>query len=148
MGSSAGNIIMKTLCILALLFTCTLAQLRFGNSASSVDNKNTKQKEVDTKFFTGNEAIDGGIVGLGAGLLGGGVLGSGNNGCGRRRRQADGTNTKFLGALLGGGSGDCNCGRRRRQAPGEDQPGARFFGLDSLLGGGSNNCCNCNDNNG
>ena len=152
-SSSAGHIIMKTLCILALVFTCTLAQLRFGNSASSVDNKNTKQKEVDTKFFTGNEAIDGGIVGLGAGLLGGAVLGSvlggGNNGCGRRRRQADGTNTKFLGALLGGGSGGCNCGRRRRQAQGEDQPGTRFFGL---LGGGNNNCCNCppqyNNNNG
>merc|ERR1719213_1375871 len=144
---------MKTLCILVLLFTYSLAQLKFGNSASSVGNKNTKQKEVDTKFFTGNEAIDGGIVGLGAGLLGGAVLGSvlggGNNGCGRRRRQADGTNTKFLGALLGGGSGGCNCGRRRRQAPGEDQPGTRFFGLDGLLGGGSNNnCCNCGYNSG
>merc|ERR1712243_198650 len=144
MGSRAGNIIMETLCILALLCTYTMAQLKFGNSASSVGNKNTKQKEVDTKFFTGNEAIDGGIVGLGAGLLGGAVLGSvlggGNNGCGRRRRQAGDTNTKFLGALLGGGSGGCNCGRRRRQAPGEDQPGTRFFGL---LGGGNNNCCNC-----
>merc|ERR1712002_926313 len=144
MGSRAGNIIMKTLCILALLCTYTMAQLKFGNSASSVGNKNTKQKEVDTKFFIGNEAIDGGILGLGAGLLGGAALGSvlggGNNGCGRRRRQADGTNTKFLGALLGGGSGGCNCGRRKRQAPGEDQTGTRFFGL---LGGGNNNCCNC-----
>merc|ERR1712042_168916 len=68
------------------------------------------------------------------------------------KRQADGTNTKFLGALLGGSSG-CNCGRRRRQAPGEDQPGTRFFGLENLLGGGNNNCCNCppaynNNNNG
>merc|ERR1712243_446846 len=134
MGSRAGNIIMETLCILDLLCTYTMAQLKFGSSGSSGGNKNTKQKEVDTKFFTGNEAIDGGIVGLGAGLLGGavlsGVLGGGNNGCGRRRRrQAGDTNTKFLGALLGGGSGGCNCGRRRRQAPGEDQPGARFFGL-------------------
>merc|ERR1712121_609604 len=153
MGSRAGNIIMKTLCIIVLLFPYSLAQLKFGNSASSVGNKNTKQKEVDTKFFTGNEAIDGGIVGLGAGLLGGAVLGSvlggGNNGCGRRRRQAGDTNTKFLGALLGGGGGGCNCGRRRRQAPGEDQPGTRFFGL---LGGGNNNCCSCppqyNNNNG
>merc|ERR1711955_112400 len=99
MGSRAGNIIMKTLCILVLLFTYSLAQLKFGNSASSVGNKNTKQKEVDTKFFTGNEAIDGGIVGLGAGLLGGAVLGSvlggGNNGCGRRRRQADETGRRW-----------------------------------------------------
>merc|ERR1739844_452279 len=54
-----------------------------------------------------------------------------------------GTNTKFLGALLGGGSGGCNCGRKRRQAPGEDEVGVRFFGLETLLGGGNNNCCNC-----
>merc|ERR1739844_825050 len=152
MGSSVGHIMMKTLCIISILSTCTLAQLKFSSSTSKGDNTNTKQKQVDTKFFTGNEAIDGGIVGLGAGLLGGAVLGSvlggGNGGCGRKRRQAEGTNTKFLGALLGGGSGGCNCGRRRRQAPGEDQPGTRFFGLDTLLGGGNNNCCNCNNNNG
>merc|ERR1719350_1656832 len=141
---------MKVLCILPFLSTCTLAQLKFGGSPSRNDKTNTDKKQVDTKFFTGNEAIDGGIVGLGAGLLGGaglgGVLGGGGgNGCGRRRRQADGTNTKFLGALLGGGSGGCNCGRRRRQAPGEDQPGTRFFGLDTLLGGGGSYCCNCNN---
>merc|ERR1719350_302546 len=141
---------MKVLCILPFLSTCTLAQLKFGGSPSRNDKTNTDKKQVDTKFFTGNEAIDGGIVGLGAGLLGGAVLsgvlgGGGGNGCGRRRRQADGTNTKFLGALLGGGSGGCNCGRRRRQAPGEDQPGTRFFGLDTLLGGGGSNCCNCNN---
>merc|ERR1739838_894766 len=45
-----------------------------------------------------------------------------------------------------------NCGRKKRQAPGEDQPGTRFFGLGSLLGGGNSNCCNCpqssNNNNG
>merc|ERR1712179_786726 len=146
---------MKFLYVIPILSTCSLAQLQFGSSTSKEEKTNPKQ-EVDTKFFTGNEAIDGGIVGLGAGLLGGavlsGVLGGGNTGCGRRRRrQADDTNTKFLGALLGGGgSGGCNCGRRRRQAPGEDQPGTRFFGL---LGGGNNNCCNCppqynNNNNG
>merc|ERR1719308_127377 len=118
-----------------------------GSSESS--STNTKQSQTDTRFFTGNEAIDGGILGLGAGLLGGalisGALNNGGSGCGRRKRQADGTNTKFLGALLGGSSG-CNCGRRRRQAPGEDQPGTRFFGL---FGGGANNnnCCNCGYNN-
>merc|ERR1711962_1324722 len=143
---------MKFQCVVPILFTCALAQLKFSSSTGKGDSTNTKQKQVDTKFFTGNEAIDGGIVGLGAGLLGGAVLtcvlGGGNNGCGRRRRQADDTNTKFLGALLGGGSGGCNCGRRKRQAPGEDQPGTRFFGLF----GGNNNCCNCppqyNNNNG
>merc|ERR1712042_380522 len=154
MGSCVESFIMKTLCIISILSSSSLAQLKFGSSSNSDDKTDTKKKDVDTKFFTGNEALDGGIVGLGAGLLGGavlgGVLGGGNNnGCGRRKRQADGTNTKFLGALLGGGSGGCNCGRRRRQAPGEDQPGTRFFGLDGLLGGGSNNnCCNCGYNSG
>merc|ERR1719436_541036 len=149
---------MKTLCIISILSSSSLAQLKFGSSGNSDDNTDTKKKDVDTKFFTGNEALDGGIVGLGAGLLGGavlgGVLGGGNNnGCGRRKRQADGTNTKFLGALFGGAGGGCNCGRRRRQAPREDQPGTRFFGLENLLGGGNNNCCSCppaynNNNNG
>merc|ERR1711892_312470 len=136
--------------------TCN-AQLKFGGSSASSGssgsaNTNTKQSQTDTRFFsTGNQAIDGGILGIGAGLLGGavlsGALNGGNNGCGRRRRQADGTNTKFLGALLGGGSSGCNCGRKRRQAPGEDQPGTRFFGLENLLGGGNSNCCNCGYNN-
>merc|ERR1719308_48893 len=139
-----------------IISSCT-AQLKFGGSAGSSGNTNTgaKQPETDTRFFTGNQALDGGIVGLGAGLLGGAVLsgalsGGSNNGCGRRRRQAEGTNTKFLGALLGGSSSGCNCGRRRRQAPGEDQPGTRFFGLENLLGinNNNNNCCNnCGYNN-
>merc|ERR1711970_674839 len=138
--------------VVVSLLNSSLAQLKFGGSSSSSSSgsnsaTNTKQSGTDTRFFTGDEAIDGGILGLGAGLLGGAVLGGvlngGGNGCGRRRRQADDTNTKFLGALLGGGSGGCNCGRKRRQAPGEDEVGVRFFGLETLLGGGNNNCCNC-----
>merc|ERR1739844_377292 len=138
--------------VILSLLDSSLSQLKFGGSSSSSSSgsnsaTNTEQADTDTRFFTGNEAIDGGILGLGAGLLGGAVLGGalngGGNGCRRRRRQADGKNTKFLGALLGGGSGGCNCGRKRRQAPGEDQPGLSFFGLETLLGGGNNNCCNC-----
>merc|ERR1739838_309680 len=104
---------MKLLCITPVLLSLlgsSQSQLKFGGSSSSGSqaSSNTKQSQTDTKFFTGNEAIDGGIIGLGAGLLGGTVLGGilggggggGGNGCGRRRRQADGTNTKFLGALL------------------------------------------------
>ena len=144
----------RTAVFVFFLSVCT-AQLKFGGSSGSSDSSNTnaktKQSQTDTRFFTGNQAIDGGIVGLGAGLLGGavlsGALSGGDTGCGRRRRQAEGTNTKFLGALLGGGSGGCNCGRKRRQAPGEDQPGTRFFGLENILGGGSSNCCNCGYNN-
>merc|ERR1712002_690871 len=162
MGTDTST--MNTVAILATFLSTCNGQLQFGGSSSSASsgsssigssgssgssNTNTKQTQTDTRFFTGNEALDGGILGLGAGLLGGavisGALNNGGSGCGRRKRQADGTNTKFLGALLGGSSG-CNCGRRRRQAPGEDQPGTRFFGL---FGGGSNNnnCCNCGYNN-
>merc|ERR1719206_1066000 len=108
-----------------ILSSCT-AQLKFGGSAGSSGNTN---KETDTRFFTGNQALDGGIVGLGAGLLGGavlsGALSGGSNGCGRRRRQAEGTNTKFLGALLGGSSSGCNCGKCRRQAEGTN---TKFLG--------------------
>merc|ERR1711936_859233 len=107
--------------VVVSLLNSSLAQLKFGGSSSSSSSgsnsaTNTKQTETDTRFFTGDEAIDGGILGLGAGLLGGAVLG---------------------GALNGGGNG---CGRRRRQA------GVRFFGLETLLGGGNNNCCNCGGN--
>merc|ERR1711909_161225 len=102
MGSVVTANIMVSKIILIFISSCT-AQLKFGGSTGSSDNTNTgaKQPETDTRFFTGNQALDGGIVGLGAGLLGGAVLsgalsGGGNNGCGRRRRQAEGTNTKFL----------------------------------------------------
>merc|ERR1711970_1688990 len=150
MGSVVTANIMVSKIILIFISSCT-ARLKFGGSTGSSDNTNTasKQPETDTRFFTGNQALDGGIVGLGAGLLGGAVLsgalsgGGSNNGCGRRRRQAEGTNTKFLGALLGGSSSGCSCGRRRRQAPGEDKPGTRFFGLENLLGINNNNIVSC-----
>merc|ERR1711887_470857 len=104
--------------VILTVISAATAQLTFGgassnsgSSASSAAGGNTNNKQTDTRFFTGNEALDGGILGLGAGLLGGavlsGALSNGGNGCGRRRRQAEGTNTKFLGALLGGSSG-CN----------------------------------------
>merc|ERR1712115_143629 len=160
MGSTHTSTMNTATLLITFLSTCN-GQLQFGGSSSSgssgsssvgssgTSRTNTKQSQTDTRFFTGIETIDGGILGLGAGLLGGAVISgapnNGGGGCGRRKRQADGTNTKFLGALLDGSSG-CNCGRRRRQAPGENQPGTRFFGL---FGGGANNnnCCNCGYNN-
>merc|ERR1712038_2137357 len=78
-------------------------------------------------FFTGNDALNGGLVGAGLGALGatifgpavGGALNNGNfnngNSCGKRRkRQAEDGETRFF--LPGGGSCTCNTGRRRRQA--------------------------------
>merc|ERR1711953_1603790 len=156
---------MKGLALLVLGIGIAQAQLKFGGGSSSSSNSgsdsastsspsssDSEDPSTDTRFIsTGNELIDGGILGVGAGLLGGAVLGGAlnggnNNPCGRRRRQAEegDTNTRLFG-LFGGNNG-CNCGRRRRrrQAPGEGEPGVRFFGLENLLGGGGSNNCGCN----
>merc|ERR1712213_115930 len=109
----------------------TNSQLKFGGSStsssgssSSNDKQAVDNKDVDTRFIsTGSELIDGGLLGVGAGLLGGAVLGG----------------------VLGNNNNNNPCGRRRkrRQAPHEDDAGTRFFGLENLLGGGSNCGCNC-----
>merc|ERR1712200_174153 len=140
------------------------------------EHEQTNLRRFDEKFFlggdtpslTGNQALDGGIVGLGLGALGAAVLGptiqgalngaqqsQGFNSCGRRKRQANfGGSTSPGGAGAGGQDLDgeerfflptgqgctCNNGRRRRQAPGEDQPGTRFFGG---LFGGTPHCGSC-----
>merc|ERR1712121_473811 len=163
---------------LATLVSPLLCQLKFSggvssdsNSNSPSPNRNNKPKDVDEKFFlggdtpslTGNQALDGGIVGLGLGALGAAVLGPTIQGalngaqqshgysCGRRKRQAN-----FGGQTSGGGGQDidgeerfflptgqgCTCnGRRRRQAPGENEPGTRFFG--GLFGGQQPHCGSC-----
>ena len=156
---------------LATLVAPILGQLQFNGGVSSSSNSNSNSAnrntnrptsgDVDEKFFlggdtpslTGNQALDGGIVGLGLGALGAAVLGptiqgalnggqqsQGFNSCGRRKRQANfGGSTSPGGAGAGGQDLDgeerfflptgqgctCNNGRRRRQAPGEDQPGTR-----------------------
>merc|ERR1711936_1068788 len=170
---------------LATLVAPILGQLQFNggvsssssNSNSNSANRNTNRPtsgDVDGKFFlggdtpslTGNQALDGGIVGLGLGALGAAVLGPTIQGalngaqqsqgysCGRRKRQAN-----FGGSQTSGGGGvqetdvderfflptgqGCTCntnGRKRRQAPGEDEPDTRFFGG---LFGGTPHCGNC-----
>merc|ERR1711913_122186 len=119
---------MKGLAVLVLAIGITEAQLKFGGgSSSSSSSSGSQDTSTDTRFISsGNELIDGGI--LGVAVLSGALNGGGNNNynsnynnpCGRRKRQADGedTNTRLFG-LFGGNNG-CNCGRRRRrrQAPG------------------------------
>merc|ERR1712126_743759 len=100
---------------LATLVSPLLCQLRFSggvssnsNSNSPSPNRNNRPTDVDEKFFlggdppslTGNQALDGGIVGLGLGALGAAVLGP-----------------TIQGALNGGQqSQGYSCGRRKRQA--------------------------------
>merc|ERR1712079_786210 len=171
---------------LVTLVAPILGQLQFNGGVSSSSNSNGNSAnrntnrptsgDVDEKFFlggdtpslTGNQALDGGIVGLGLGALGAAVLGPTIQGalngaqqsqgysCGRRKRQAN-----FGGSQTSGGGGGgvqetdvdetfflptgqgCTCntnGRKRRQAPGEDEPGTRFFGG---LFGGTPHCGNC-----
>merc|ERR1712203_905318 len=183
MRSQRGHL---SLLPLATLVSPLLSQLKFNGGVSSSSNSNgnspssnrntNRPTDVDEKFFfggdtpslTGNQALDGGIVGLGLGALGAAVLGptiqgalnggqqsQGFNSCGRRKRQANfGGSTSPGGAGAGGqdldgeerfflptGQGcSCNSGRRRRQAPGEDEPGTRFFGG---LFGGTPHCGSC-----
>merc|ERR1712038_926882 len=181
---------------LATIVSPLLGQLKFnggvsssssnnGNSPSSNRNTNRPSSgsssgvtDVDEKFFlggdtpslTGNQALDGGIVGLGLGALGAAVLGPTIQGalngaqqsqgysCGRRKRQANFGGSQTSGGGGGGGGVQetdvderfflptgqgCTCstnGRKRRQAPGEDEPGTRFFGV---LFGGTPHCGNC-----
>merc|ERR1711970_1485902 len=172
---------------LTTLVSPLLCQLKFNGGVSSSSsnsnspsanrntNNNNRPTDVDEKFFfggdtpslTGNQALDGGIVGMGLGALGAAVLGPTIQGalngaqqsqgysCGRRKRQAN-----FGGSQTSGGGGGvqetdvderfflptgqgCTCntnGRKRRQAPGEDEPGTRFFGG---LFGGTPHCGNC-----
>merc|ERR1711994_970089 len=173
---------------LATLVAPILGQLQFngGVSSSSNNNGNSANRntnrptsgDVDEKFFfggdtpslTGNQALDGGIVGLGLGALGAAVLGPTIQGalngaqqsqgysCGRRKRQANFGGSQTSGGGGGGGVQEtdvderfflptgqgCTCntnGRRRRQAPGEDEPGTRFFG--GLFGGQQQHCGSC-----
>merc|ERR1712117_799668 len=167
---------------LATLVSPLLSQLKFNGGVSSSSNSNgnspsasrntNRPTDVDEKFFfggdtpslTGNQALDGGIVGLGLGALGAAVLGPTIQGalnggqqsqgysCGRRKRQANFGGSQASGGpeldgeerfFLPTGQG-CTCntnGRRRRQAPGEDEPGTRFFG--GLFGGQQQHCGSC-----
>merc|ERR1711902_259308 len=179
MRSQKGHL---SLLPLATLVSPLLSQLKFNGGVSSSSNSNgnspsasrntNRPTDVDEKFFfggdtpslTGNQALDGGIVGLGLGALGAAVLGPTIQGalnggqqsqgysCGRRKRQAN-----FGGSQTSGGGGKdidgeerfflptgqgCTCnGRRRRQAPGENEPGTRFFG--GLFGGQQPHCGSC-----
>merc|ERR1711953_663199 len=159
---------------LATIVSPLLGQLKFngGVSSSSSSNGNSNGNspssnrpssgsssgvtDVDEKLFfggdtpslTGNQALDGGIVGLGLGALGAAVLGPTIQGalngaqqsqgysCGRRKRQANFGGSQTSGGGGGGGVQEtdvderfflptgqgCTCntnGRKRRQAPGE-----------------------------
>merc|ERR1711934_897039 len=171
MRSQRGHL---SLLPLATLVSPLLSQLKFNGGVSSSSNSNgnspsasrntNRPTNVDEKFFfggdtpslTGNQALDGGIVGLGLGALGAAVLGPTIQGalnggqqsqgfnCGRRNRQANFGGSQASGGqeldgeerfFLPTGQG-CTCntnGRKKRQAPGEDEPGTRFFG--GLFGG-------------
>merc|ERR1712158_254002 len=146
MKSQRGHL---SLLPLATLVSPLLSQLKFNGGVSSSSNSNgnspsasrntNRPTDVDEKFFfggdtpslTGNQALDGGIVGLGLGALGAAVLGPTIQGA------LDGEERFFLPT---GQGCTCNNGRRRRQAPGEDQPGTRFFGG---LFGGTPHCGSC-----
>merc|ERR1711909_62942 len=163
MRLGGGNMMTSRL-IAVSMGSLAFGQTNFGgvgsSSGSSSGSASSSQEfplgslDTDTRFFTGNEALNGGLVGAGLGALGatilgpavGGALNNGNfnngNSCGKRRkRQAENGETRFF--LPSGGSCTCNNGRKRRQA-GERKDGGdkRFF-----FGGGNNHCGSCCYNN-
>merc|ERR1712130_245630 len=140
-----------------LLSTCMvslcISQTNFGGTSEKNSNP---YSDVNTRIFTGNQALDSGLVGIGLGALGATVLapavgnalnGGNNNGfnnngfnsgsfnaCGKRRkRQVDGQTRFFL--PNGGG---CTCGKRKKR-----QAQSRIF-----FGGNNNDCGSCCYNNG
>merc|ERR1712203_1113393 len=138
---------------LATLVAPILGQLQFngGVSSSSNNNGNSANRntnrptsgDVDEKFFlggdtpslTGNQALDGGIVGLGLGALGAAVLGPTIQGalngaqqsqgysCGRRKRQANFGGSQTSG---GGGGGVQETDVDERFPPSAPQPEGRY----------------------
>merc|ERR1712156_395681 len=144
---------------LAIIFFASLLRPAVGQSNFGGDSQNSNpSSDVNTRLFTGNQALDSGLVGIGLGALGATVLapavgnalsGGGNSGfnnngfnnngnsynaCGKRRkRQVDGQ-TRFF--LPNGGS--CTCGKRKKR-----QAQSRIF-----FGGNNNNCGSCCYNNG
>ena len=63
---------MAPLAIFALLAS-TQAQTNFGGASAGSPGSQVKPSS-DTRFFTGNSGLDGGLVGLGLGALGATVL--------------------------------------------------------------------------
>merc|ERR1711963_1318972 len=130
---------------LATLVAPILGQLQFNggvssssNSKSNSANRNTNRPtsgDVDEKFFlggdtpslTGNQALDGGIVGLGLGALGAAVLGPTIQGALNGAQQSQGFNS---------------CGRRKRQANfgGSTSPGGAGAGGQTLTGRSGSSC--------
>merc|ERR1712165_149466 len=144
---------------LVLLLTSALPHLSWGRGVKFGDS--SSNADVDQRFIfglpssTGNQFVDGALVGAAAGVIGGvvgkpivdGVLGGGGgcnpNCCGRRKRQTqfgENGDQKFF---LPTGNQQCCNGRRRRDA--QEDPDQKFLG--GLFGGGSsqqNNCYNPN----
>merc|ERR1719225_1621136 len=141
-----------------ILLSTSVVSLCIGQTNFGGAEKNANpSSDVNTRLFTGNQALDSGLVGIGLGALGatvlapavgnalngGGTSGFNNgfnnnansyNACGKRRkRQVDGQ-TRFF--LPNGGS--CTCGKRKRR-----QAQSRIF-----FGGNNNNFNTGNFNNG
>merc|ERR1719336_3852495 len=153
---------------LATLVSPLLSQLKFSGGVSSSSsnsnspssgnrNTNSRPTDVDEKFFfggdgapslTGNQALDGGIVGLGLGALGAAVLGPTIQGalnggqqqsqgysCGRRKRQANFGGSQTSGGGAGGGGQEidgeerfflptgqgCTCNTRHQEEEQEEE---------------------------
>merc|ERR1711881_190837 len=123
-----------------------------SGSTSSAQEFPLGSLDTDTRFFTGNDALNGGLVGAGLGALGatilgpavGGALNNGNTGnsCGKRRKRQAGDDGETRFFLPTGGSCTCNTGRKRRQAEERKDGGDKRF-FNNLFGAATNHCGSC-----
>merc|ERR1712192_266250 len=153
---------------LFVLLTSQLASFCIGqtNFGTSQQNPNPSS-DVNTRLFTGNQALDSGLVGIGLGALGatflapavGNALNGGNNN-GFNNGFNDGNNNGFNNGFNSGSfnacgkrrkrqvdgqsrfflpnGGGCTCGKRKKR-----QAQSRIF-----FGGNNNDCGSCCYNNG
>lgn len=147
--------------IVVSIGSLAFGQTNFGGSGSSGSSSGSTSSaqefplgslDTDTRFFTGNDALNGGLVGAGLGALGatilgpavGGALNNGNTGnsCGKRRKRQAGDDGETRFFLPTGGSCTCNTGRKRRQAEERKDGGDKRF-FNNLFGAATNHCGSC-----
>jgi len=147
--------------VVSLLVSLCMGQTNFGGT----EKNGNPSSDVNTRIFTGNQALDSGLVGIGLGALGATVLapavGNALNGGNNNGFNNNGFNNGFNNNGFNNGfnnacgkrrkrqvdgqtrfflpnGGGCTCGKRKRR-----QAQSRIF-----FGGNNNDCGSCCYNNG
>jgi len=152
--------------VVSLLVSLCMGQTNFGGT----EKNGNPSSDVNTRIFTGNQALDSGLVGIGLGALGATVLapavgnalnGGNNNGFNNNGFNNNGFNNGFNNNGFNNGFNNACGKRRKRQVDGQ----TRFFLPNGggctcgkrkrrqaqsriFFGGNNNDCGSCCYNNG